>query len=88
MPARAAIVYLDNTLEGSAIVMGSDAASLPDIDALAHRVKSEFGKFDALFANAGITRSAPFEATPEAMYDEVLAVNAKGPYFTVQKLAR
>jgi NAD(P)-dependent dehydrogenase (short-subunit alcohol dehydrogenase family) len=83
VPARAAIVYLDNTLEGSAIVMGSDAASLPDIDALAHRVKSEFGKFDALFANAGITRSAPFEA----MYDEVLAVNAKGPYFTVQKLA-
>ena len=23
----------------------------------------------------------------EAVYDEVLAINAKGPYFTVQKLA-
>lgn len=68
-------------------VMGGDAASLPDISALADRVKAEFGTFDALFANAGITRSARFEETPEAMYDEVLAVNAKGPYFTVQKLA-
>jgi NAD(P)-dependent dehydrogenase (short-subunit alcohol dehydrogenase family) len=40
-----------------------------------------------LFVNAGVSRFAPFEATPEAMYDEVLAVNTKGPYFTVQKLA-
>ena len=72
---------------GDAIVVESDAASLPDIDALADQVKSEFGSFDMLFANAGVTRFTPFEETPEAVYDEVFAINAKGPYFTVQRLA-
>jgi NAD(P)-dependent dehydrogenase (short-subunit alcohol dehydrogenase family) len=74
-------------LGSGATVVDSDTASLPDIDALAGCVKNEFGTLDMLFVNAGISRAAPFEATPEAMYDEVLAVNAKGPYFTVQKLA-
>lgn len=75
------------TLGDGAIVVESDTASLPDIDALADRVRNEFGTLDMLFVNAGITRSAPLETMTEAMYDEVLAVNAKGPYFTVQRLA-
>jgi NAD(P)-dependent dehydrogenase (short-subunit alcohol dehydrogenase family) len=66
----------------------SDTSSLADIDRLAERVKSEFGTLDLLFVNAGVTRFVPFEATPEAVYDEVFTVNAKGAYFTVQKLAR
>jgi NAD(P)-dependent dehydrogenase (short-subunit alcohol dehydrogenase family) len=72
---------------GEVIVVQSDAASLPDIDALADRVKSDFGSPDMLFVNAGVTRFARFEETPEAAYDEVFAVNAKGPYFSVQRLA-
>lgn len=76
-----------DTLGDGAIVVDSDTASLPDIDALADRVRNEFGTLDMLFVNAGITRSAPLETMTEAMYDEVLAVNAKGPYFTVQRLA-
>ena len=74
-------------LGSNAIVIESDTASLTDIDTLAGCVKSEFGTFDFLFANAGVTRSVPFEAMAEAVYDELLTVNAKGPYFTVQKLA-
>ncbi|MFE7571002.1 SDR family oxidoreductase [Streptomyces sp. NPDC057539] len=71
----------------NAIAVRSDGASLPQIDALADRVKAEFGTVDALFANAGVTGSAPFEATSEELYDQLLTTNAKGPYFTVQKLA-
>lgn len=71
----------------NAIAVRSDAASLPHIDALADRIKAEFGTVDALFANAGVTGSAPFEATSEELYDQLLTTNAKGPYFTVQKLA-
>ena len=71
----------------SAIVMESDTASLTDIDALADRVRSDFGALDLLFVNAGVTRNLPFEATDEEAYDELLTVNARGPYFTVQKLA-
>ena len=70
-----------------ATVVGSDVASLGDLDALADRVRSEFGTFDLLFANAGVTRPGPLEGTTEADYDEMLAVNVKGPYFAVQKLA-
>ncbi|MEU5851750.1 SDR family oxidoreductase [Saccharopolyspora shandongensis] len=69
------------------IAVRSDAASLSDIDALADRVQAEFGTVDALFANAGVTGSAPFEATSEELFEHLLTINAKGPYFTVQKLA-
>jgi len=48
-------------------------------------VRVELGTVDLLFANAGITRFAPFEAMTEALFDELFTVNAKGPYFTVQK---
>ncbi|BBY14517.1 SDR family oxidoreductase [Mycolicibacterium litorale] len=71
----------------SAVTVRSDAASLSDIAALADRVSTEFGAVDALFANAGISLFAPLEEMTEQMYDEVFSVNAKGPYFTVQRLA-
>jgi NAD(P)-dependent dehydrogenase (short-subunit alcohol dehydrogenase family) len=74
-------------LGNNAVAVQSDAASLPDIEALAERVKAEFGSLDTLFVNAGITRFVPFGQMTEQVYDELLAVNAKGPYFTVQKLA-
>ena len=71
----------------NAITAQNDVASLGDLDALAERVRSEFGTFDLLFANAGVTRAGPLEDMTEADFDEQIAVNAKGPYFTVQKLA-
>jgi len=71
----------------NALVMHSDATSLPDMDALAKMVKETFGKLDVLFVNAGLGRFVPFEAVTEEGYDEMLNLNAKGPYFIVQKLA-
>jgi len=74
-------------LGGAVVAVRSDAASTADIEALADRVKAEFGTVDALFVNAGVTLNLPFEQmTPEG-YETVFAVNAKGPYFTVQRLA-
>ena len=81
---------LDSTqkvLGKGAIAVSSDAQSLTDIDALASRVKAEFGAFDLLFVNAGLGLFAPIENTTEAMYDEVFGANAKGPFFAVKKLA-
>jgi len=71
----------------NAIVVPSDATSLPNMDALATKVKETFGKLDVLFVNAGYGHFMPFEAVTEAVYDEMLNLNAKGPYFIVQKLA-
>jgi len=71
----------------NAIAMYSDATSLSDMDALAEKVRETFGKLDVLFVNAGFARRVPFEAMTEEVYDELLDLNAKGPYFIVQKLA-
>jgi NAD(P)-dependent dehydrogenase (short-subunit alcohol dehydrogenase family) len=70
-----------------ALVVSSDARSLTDIDALASRVKAEFGTFDLLFVNAGFSIRAPLESITEAVYDEMFNLNAKGSLFAVQKLA-
>lgn len=70
-----------------AIVVSSDARSLTEIDALASRVKAEFDTFDLLFVNAGFGQFAPVGSTTEAIYDEMFNLNAKGPFFAVQKLA-
>jgi NAD(P)-dependent dehydrogenase (short-subunit alcohol dehydrogenase family) len=74
-------------LGDAAIAVRSDAASVADIEALVERTQAELGTLDALFVNAGITRFVPFEAMTEDVYDELFTVNAKGPYFTVQRFA-
>ncbi len=75
-------------LGANALTVRGDVASLEDLDSLAEQVLAEFGSLDALFVNAGITRTAPLEEMTEKAYDEVFDVNVKGAYFTVQKLAR
>ena len=70
-----------------ALVVSSDARSLTDIDALAAQVKAEFGTIDLLFVNAGFSTPAPFANVTEAIYDEMFNLNAKGPFFAVQKFA-
>ncbi|MEV5018725.1 SDR family oxidoreductase [Streptomyces sp. NPDC053780] len=65
----------------------ADVASPSDLDELVGGVKSELGSIEALFVNAGISSLTPLESTTEDMYDELFAVNVKGAFFTVQKLA-
>ncbi|WP_236792256.1 SDR family oxidoreductase [Amycolatopsis sp. GM8] len=82
---RATLDSAHEQLGESAVTVLGDVASLSDVDALAGRAKAEFGLVDALFVNAGVTRSVSFEAMSEQVYDELFAINAKGAYFTVQK---
>lgn len=74
-------------LGNNAITVRSDASSLADIDALAGRAEEEFGTVDALVVSAGIGSFDPFDAVTEKTFDEVFAINTKGPFFTVQRLA-
>lgn len=73
-------------LGDNAIIVRSDATSFPDMDALVAMVKETFGKLDVLYVNAGYGQWVPFEQVTEEVYDEMLNLNAKGPYFIVQKL--
>ncbi|MBT0768236.1 SDR family oxidoreductase [Kineosporia sp. J2-2] len=74
-------------LGDGAIAVRGDVSSMIDIGVLADRVQQEFGTIDALIANAGVTVHEPFESTSEESFDLLFAVNAKGLYFTVQRLA-
>ena len=85
--SKAGLESAQKELGKGAIVVSSDARSLTDIDALASRVKAEFDTFDLLFVNAGFSIRAPLESMTEAVYDEMFNLNAKGPFFAVQKLA-
>jgi NAD(P)-dependent dehydrogenase (short-subunit alcohol dehydrogenase family) len=50
-------------------------------------VKSEFDTFDLLSVSAGFSIPTPLENVTSAVYDEMFNLNAKGPFFAVQKLA-
>jgi NAD(P)-dependent dehydrogenase (short-subunit alcohol dehydrogenase family) len=85
--SKAGLESAQKELGKDALVVSSDARSLTDIEALASRVKAEFGTFDLLFVSAGFAIFAPLENTTQATYDEMFNLNAKGPFFAVQKLA-
>ena len=85
--SQAGLESAQKELGKDALVVSSDARSLTEIDALASRVKAEFDTFDLLFVNAGLGLFAPLEHTTETTYDEMFNLNAKGPFFAVQKLA-
>lgn len=60
---------------------------MADIDALAARVREEFGAIDFAFINAGASEPEPFDRVTEGSYDRQFGVNAKGAFFTAQRLA-
>ena len=74
-------------LGSRAIVVKSDAAALANIMALAEDAQSRFGAVDALLICAGQNLFVPFSDMTEDLLEQQFAVNAKGPYFAVQKLA-
>jgi NAD(P)-dependent dehydrogenase (short-subunit alcohol dehydrogenase family) len=84
--AAATIKSAQAELGENAIVIRGDATSFSDMDALVAKVRETFGKLDVLFVNAGYGQWIPFEQVTEQIYDEMLNLNAKGPYFIVQKL--
>ena len=83
-----------STLEAAVAEIGTGATAyrgnvvaLADLERLAGHVQEELGALDALFVNAGIAPHTPFGSTSEELFDEVFAINVKGAYFTVEKLA-
>ena len=55
-----------------------------DMTRMADEVKAAFGKLDIFFANAGAAPGTPIGATDEAAYTELMDVNVKGVFFSVQ----
>jgi len=70
---------------GDVLTVQADVSDPADIDKLFAAVKDKFGRVDVLFVNAGIGKFAPLEAVTEEFFDEVMDINFKGAYFTIQK---
>jgi NAD(P)-dependent dehydrogenase (short-subunit alcohol dehydrogenase family) len=66
----------------------ADASSLDDIERLFSTIRSEAGRLDVLFANAGVGNlTEPFaEVTPDS-FDQLFGLNVRGTVFTAQKAA-
>jgi NAD(P)-dependent dehydrogenase (short-subunit alcohol dehydrogenase family) len=71
-------------------IIQGDVASGKDRLRLFEETLSAFGRLDALINNAGMAPRvrADITETSEESYDEVMAVNLKGPYFLSQLAAR
>ena len=67
------------------LVIKADMSRVPEIAAAMARIKDRFGRIDALSVNAGIGRFVPFEEVTEEFYDETMATNLRGAFFTIQK---
>ncbi|KPJ94751.1 MAG: short-chain dehydrogenase [Gammaproteobacteria bacterium SG8_11] len=63
----------------------ADQANLQDLDQMVSQVKERFGSVDVLFINAGVAAFAPVEHMSEEQFDNIMSVNFKGAFFTLQK---
>jgi NAD(P)-dependent dehydrogenase (short-subunit alcohol dehydrogenase family) len=71
-------------------IFGCDISSATDREALIHHARERFTRLDLLVNNAGVTqreRRDILEATEES-FDELIAINLKGPHFLTQLAAR
>ena len=67
------------------LVLKADFSQVPEIAKAMDRIRERFGRIDTLFVNAGVGKFVPFEDVTEALFDETMATNLKGAFFTVQK---
>jgi NAD(P)-dependent dehydrogenase (short-subunit alcohol dehydrogenase family) len=75
----------ERELGDGALAVRADSSRMADLDAVMGRIQERFKKIDALFVNAGIGKFVPFDQVTEAFFDETVAVNLKGVFFTVHK---
>jgi len=84
--AVAALNALPNKRPGAqAISVPADSAKVSEIERLVAEVSKTTDHVDILFANAGATWGAPFEAHPESAFSKVMDLNVKSVFYTVQK---
>ena len=66
-------------------VITGDVTKLSDLERLYNETKTKFGGIDVLFINSAHGKLIPIADTSESIYDEMIDLNLKGPYFALQK---
>lgn len=89
--AAAAVVREIEAVGGEAFAVQGDVGSVAGIGQFFQALDTELTKrrgnnrIDILVNNAGIGRQATVETTTEQVFDELMAVNLKGPFFVTQQ---
>ncbi len=88
--AAAEALTLVEKAGGRAITVQADIGQTADRLRLVQETLGRLGRIDLLVNNAGIAprRRLDILQTSEASYDEVMAVNLKGPFFLTQLVSR
>ena len=73
---------------GEGKIVQADVTRINDVECLVDTAWSQFGSADILVNNAGMEKKSAFWDTTEADYDEVMAVNLRGPFFLTQAFVR
>jgi 3-oxoacyl-[acyl-carrier protein] reductase len=73
---------------GKAVAVQSDMSRVAEARRLVIETVKQFGRLDILVNNAGRFMPQPLMETTEADFDDIVALNAKGPYFAMQEAAR
>ena len=73
---------------GKAVAIQADMSKVAEARRLVRDTVRRFGRLDILVNNAGITLAKSLVETTEQEYDEIFALNAKGPYFALQEAAK
>jgi 3-oxoacyl-[acyl-carrier protein] reductase len=91
--ARAGLFEVKKKAEESGGVflpVPGDVGDLRDHEKMVEAVLKRFGRLDVLVNNAGVApekRLDLLEVSPES-YDRVMGINARGPFFLTQRIAR
>jgi NAD(P)-dependent dehydrogenase (short-subunit alcohol dehydrogenase family) len=97
--ADVAITYLNSEREARktvvdlsgegvrAVALRCDVRSEKDIRQAMREVRRELGGLDVLVNNAGVYETVEFEKLTAAQWDDVFAVNARGPFLFAQAAA-
>lgn len=89
--AAAAVVRQIEAMHEEAFAVQGDVGSLDGIRRFFQALDAELSKrhggpqFDILVNNAGIGREGTIATTSEQVFDELMAVNLKGPFFVTQE---
>ena len=74
---------------GEAMVVAGDVSQADDAERIIGATVERFGRLDCLFNNAGIQgRGGPIVDMEEAAFDELIAINLKGPWLMTRAALR
>ena len=73
---------------GKALAMQADMSQVADARRLVRDTMQHFARLDILVNNAAISLNKTLAETTEEEFDQIFALNTKGPYFAMQEAAK